>query len=142
MYRSQSLYEYAKSTISDKDVWPVFVPSYNRPNATLLKRLFSEPEFPIILCIRREQYDLYKTYEGKCPILLLDNVNDLSETREAIVQAAIPYYSNIFMFDNDISWIDYMIPSQTKTGKESMRASRTCYGQCTARPFAVLSFSG
>jgi hypothetical protein len=72
---------------------------------------------------------MYKQWEGKCPFLLLDGVNDLAETREAIVQAATPYYENIFMFDDDISWLDYMIPSNTKSGKESMRASRTCYGQ-------------
>lgn len=129
MYRSEMLYEYAKHHIPDKNVWPVFVPSYNRPNATLLKRLFSEPEFPIILCIRREQENMYSQYKGLCPFLLLDNVNDLSETREAIVQTASPYYDNIFMFDDDISWLDYMIPSLTKNGKESMRASRTCYGK-------------
>lgn len=127
LYRSQLLYEWAKN-LSDELVWPVFVPSYNRPEATLLKRLFSEPEFPIILCIRREQEEMYKAYQGKCPILLLDNVHDLGETREAIVKAATPYYENIFMFDDDISWLDYMIPSLTKNGKESMRPSRTCFG--------------
>lgn len=128
LYRSQLLYKWAKD-IPDEQVWPVFVPSYNRPEATLLKRLFSEPEFPIILCIRREQEEMYKAYQGKCPILLLDNVTDISETREAIVQAAAPYYENIFMFDDDISWLDYMIPSLTKNGKESMRPSRTCFGE-------------
>lgn len=129
MYRSQRLYVYARYGLDDKEVWPVFVPSYNRPNAKLLQRLISEPEFPIILCIRREQEEMYKAYKDKCPILLLDNVTDISETREAIIQAAYPYYENIFMFDDDISWLDYMIPSQTKTGKESMRASRTCSGK-------------
>lgn len=129
LYRSQLLYEFAKTQIGDLDVWPVFVPSYNRPDATLLRRLFSEPKFPIILCIRREQEEMYKAYQGRCPILLLDGVNDISETREAILQAATPYYENIFMFDDDISWLDYMIPSLTKNGKESMRPSRTCFGK-------------
>lgn len=129
MYRSEYLYEWAKENIPDEMVWPVMVPSYNRPDAKLLQRLFSEPEFPIILCIRREQEEMYKAYRGKCPILLLDNVHDLSETREAIVQSVAPYYDNIFMFDDDISWLDYMIPSLTKNGKESMRASRTCFGK-------------
>lgn len=53
-YRSELLYEYAKNNIRDKDVWPVFVPSYNRPEATLLKRLYSELEFPIVFCVFAE----------------------------------------------------------------------------------------
>lgn len=129
MYRSEFLYQYAIKAVSDEDAWPVFVPSYNRPNATLLKRLLSEPEFPIVLCIRREQEQMYSQYKNLCPIMLLDGVSDLSETREAIVQNASLYYDNIFMFDDDISWLDYMIPSETKSGKEAMRASRTCFGK-------------
>lgn len=72
---------------------------------------------------------MYKAYKGKCPILLLDGVRDISETREAILQSAALYYDNIFLFDDDVSWLDYMIPSLTKNGKESMRPSRTCFGK-------------
>lgn len=128
-YRSELLYEYAKEHIRDEDVPPVFVPSYNRPDAKLLQRLFVEPEFPIVLCVRREQEEMYSKYRGKCPFLLLDNVSDLSETREAIVQSVSPYYEHIFMLDDDISILDYNLPSLTKNGKPSMRSSKACYGK-------------
>ena len=129
MYRSEILYSWAKNAISDKEVWPVFVPSYNRPNASLIQRAFRESEFPMVLCIRREQQDLYDQYiqSGK-PYMILDNVHDISETREQIVANIPDYMDNIFMFDDDITWLDYMIPSQTKNGKDSMRPSKTCYG--------------
>lgn len=127
MYRSELLYNWVKQNPID-NVWPVFVPSYNRPNAKLLKRLDLEPEFPIVLCIRREQYDMYKQYQDKCGIMLLDRVNDISETRQQIISEAMKYYDNIFMMDDDITWLDFMIPSQTSSGKLSMRPSKTCYG--------------
>ena len=128
MYRSELLYDWAQKHISDQDVWPVFVPSYNRPNAVLLRRIFNEPEFPIVLCIREEEREKYKAYQDVAPIMYLHNVHDISETRECILENASKYYHNIFMFDDDIGRLDYMIPSKTKNGKDSMRPSRTCFG--------------
>lgn len=125
-YRSESLYAFVKE--NPISPWPVFVPSYNRPDAPLLKCALQEPEFPIVLCIREEQAELYAKYKNKIPILYLQDVNDISQTREQILQQASKYYDQIFMMDDDISWLDYMIPSKTKSGKESMRASRTCFG--------------
>lgn len=127
-YRSELLYEYAKEHIPDKDVPPVFVPSYNRPNACLLQNAVKE-SFPLILCIRREQSDMYRGYAGKLPMLLLDGVSDLAETREQIVQRASDFCDHIFMLDDDISLLDYQLPSKTKNGKDSMRPSSTCYGR-------------
>ena len=129
MYRSELLYKYAQEHIRDQDVFPVLVPSYNRPTATLLQKALLEPEFPLVLCIRREQEELYAQYKGRLSIMILDNVSDLSQTRESIVQQVSPYYSDIFMLDDDISLLDYQFPSLTKNGKESMRPSSTCYGK-------------
>lgn len=128
MYRSELLYEWAKNNIKDEDVWKIFVPSYNRPNASLLENAVKE-NLPLVLCIRREQAQMYARYEGKLPILYLDNVHDLAETREAIVQYAAAYCDNIFMLDDDISLLDYQLPSKTKNEKDSMRPSSTCYGR-------------
>lgn len=123
-YRSEYLYEYAKENIPDDAVYPVFVLSYNRPEAPILKHLLEEREFPIILCIRREQEELYKEWKDKCPFLLLDNVKDVSQTRKAIVDVATQYYDDIFMFDDKIDELEYLIPSPTRNGVLSMRSSR------------------
>ena len=123
-YRSEYLYEYAKEHIPDRDVYPVFVPSYNRPNAKLLEKALQEPSFPVILCIREEQEEMYRQYKNRIPIMLLRGVSDISETREQIIQQAASYYDNIFMMDDDISELDFLIPSKTKNGKDSMRSSR------------------
>ena len=124
MYRSQLLYEYAKEHIPDRDVPPILVPSYNRPDAVILQRLEKEPELPLILCIRREQEELYSRWKGKCAFLLLDNVHDIAETRAEIIRLTAPYLSQAFMFDDDINELDYLIPSLTKNGIESMRTSK------------------
>ena len=124
MYRSQYLYEYAKGHIRDEDVPPILVPSYNRPDAKLLEKLLTEPELRIILCIRREQEELYSRWKGKCEFLLLDNVHDIAETRAEIVRLVSPYLKQAFMFDDDINELDYLIPSLTRNGVEAMRTSK------------------
>ena len=60
--------------------------------------------------------------------MLLDNVYDIASTREAIRQAATPYCENIFMFDDDIDELDFLIPSKTRNGVSAMRTSRLCNG--------------
>lgn len=123
-YRSELLYEYAKEHIRDQDVPPVFVPSYNRPDATILRRLLVEPEFPIVLCIRREQEELYAQWKNKCSIMLLDGVNDIAQTRREIIRQVAPYVNRMFMFDDDITELDFLLPSTTKTGTKAMRTSK------------------
>jgi hypothetical protein len=123
-YRSELLYEYAKEHIRDQDVPPILVPSYNRPDAKLLQRLLVEPELPVILCVRREQEELYSRWKDKCAFLLLDNVHDIAETRAEIVRQVSPYLNQAFMFDDDINELDYLIPSLTRNGVESMRTSK------------------
>lgn len=137
MYRSELLYQYAKEHISDRDVPPVLVPSYNRPDAKLLQRLLIEPEFPIILCIRREQETLYSQWKDKCAFLLLDNVHDIAETRAEIIRQVSPWLKTAFMFDDDINELDYLIPSLTRNGVESMRSSKLNTGY-TARFMDIL----
>ena len=136
-YRSELLYEYAKEHIRDQDVPPVLVPSYNRPDAKLLQRLLVEPELPIILCIRREQEEMYSRWKGKCHFLLLENVHDIAETRAEIIRLVSPWLKTAFMFDDDICELDYLIPSLTCNGKEAMRVSK-CDGNQRPRHIDVL----
>ena len=122
MYRSQLYFEEAKKRFSDEDVPPIFVPSYNRPDPVILKHLEVEPELKIVLCIRREQYEMYKKWQGKVySIMLLDNVHEIGETRQRIIENIGDSFDQIFMWDDDMLRIDYTLPSITSKGTKAMR---------------------
>ena len=128
-YRAQYLYEYAINNIADNQVFPVFVPSYSRPNATILtEHLRVDNSLPIILCVREEQLDLYKQWWSTVPILPLKNVHDVSETRQAILEEGSKWYENIYMFDDKLNELEYLIPSYTSGGKPAMRSSHLTTG--------------
>lgn len=123
MYRSLELYN--KTQIEDFDIFPICVPTYNRPNPPIISSLEQFPELPIILFIRNtdEQKNLYKHLKKKCRIVCLNDVHDLGETRRAIVNWCIKNkISNIFMFDDDIKGVDFLYPYETCNGTLCMRA--------------------
>lgn len=125
MYRSQELYNKVKN--SDSKIYPICVPSYNRPDPVILESLNVYPELPIVLFIRntKEQKAMYRKWRGKCKIVLLDDVHDLGETRAAIVNWCIENrISNIFMMDDDIDELDFLYPHETRNGVVCMRAAR------------------
>lgn len=130
MYRSQELYEKVKDM--DMQLYPICVPTYNRPNPVIMKSLEAFPELPIILFIRndREQKKLYSKWRKKCRIVLLDDVHDLGETRAAIINWCIEHrIPKIFMMDDDITELDYLYPHETKNGTLCMRSSRQNEGK-------------
>lgn len=124
MYRSEFLFNQVNYLIDDNEVFPICVPSYNRPNSLLLR--YAE-KLPMVLFIRREQEELYSQYKGKCKIVLLDDVFDIGTTRAAIVNWAIENdIDNIFMMDDDITNGDFMVPGKSSvSNKEFMKAYRT-----------------
>ena len=132
MYRSQELYEKVKDM--DMQLYPICVPTYNRPNPVIMKSLEAFPELPIILFIRndREQKKLYSKWRKKCKIVLLDDVHDLGETRAAIINWCIDnHISRIYMMDDDVNKLDYLYPHETPGGTMCMRASRlNAGGKC------------
>ena len=132
MYRSEVLRKNIDDLVDDSEVYPICVPSYNRPNASVLKYC---KEVPIVLFIRREQEDLYKDYKNLCKIVLLDNVEEIAGTRQAIVDwARNNGISNIFMLDDDITCTDILVPSISSTShNEFMRLQKTINGQ----PYSV-----
>ena len=130
MYRSQRLYNQVKD--ADFKIFPICVPSYNRPNPYILKSLDTYPELPIVLFIRNtlEQKKLYKHCRDKCKIVLLNDVENIGQTRRAIVDWCIQQrISNIFMLDDDINELDYLYPHETKNGNTCMRAARQNTGR-------------
>lgn len=132
IYRAQLLRQHINTLVKDTDVFPICVPSYNRPNAPVLRYV---DIIPITLFIRREQEELYKDYKDKCNIVLLDNVTEIGTTRKAIVDWAISKgYSDIFMMDDDISCTDYLLPSVSSTSSnEFMRLNKTIQG----KPYSI-----
>lgn len=130
MYRSQKLYKEVKN--EDFDIFPICVPSYNRPDPVILRALDEYPELPFILFIRntKEQKTLYKHWRGRCRIVLLDDVENIGQTRRAIVdwciQNRIP---SIFMMDDDIDELDFLYPHETNNGNVCMRAARQNMGR-------------
>ena len=128
-YRAQYLYEYAVESIKDDQVFPVFVPSYSRPTATILtEHLRVDNTLPIVLCVREEQLDMYKQWWSVFPILPLRGVHDVSETRQAVLEEAGKWYDNIYMFDDKLNELEYLIPSYTSGGKPAMRSSHLTTG--------------
>lgn len=124
MYRAEVLYNNIDSLIKDDEIFPICVPSYNRPNAPFLKYV---DQLPVVLFIRKEQKDLYKEYQNRCYMVGLEDVEEIGQTRKAIIDWAISnHISNIFMIDDDISHLSFLMPStSTKSDKEFMRMYST-----------------
>lgn len=120
MYRAEILYNHIDTLIKDDEIYPICVPSYNRPNAPFLKFV---DNLPVILFIRREQEELYKDYKDRCKIVLLDNVEEIGQTRKAIVDWAIKHnISNIFMLGDDVTLLSFMMPGKSsQSDKEFMK---------------------
>lgn len=119
MYRAEKqAREYCKK-IKDQDLYPICIPSYRRPDAILIKKLYNDyPELNVILFVRKENYQEYEKYSDKFKIVKLKNVSNIGETRAAIVKYCWDKeIDNIFMFDDDIHLLDFMQPSVTKKRK-------------------------
>ena len=125
-YRAELLYNNIDKLIQDSEIFPICVPSYSRPNAPFLKYV---DDLPVVLFIRKEQKDLYKQYQDKCHIVQLEDVEEIGQTRKAIVDWAIRNkLSNIFMIDDDISHLSYLLPGKSsKSDKEFMKMYSTIY---------------
>lgn len=127
MYRSQYLFDHIDELIDDDEVWPICVPSYNRPDASFLQYV---DNVPVILFIRKEQAVLYKQYKGRCRIVKIDGVEEIGQTRAKIVDWAAEHgYDNIFMLDDDILHLTFNQPAQTSSGKWAMKRYTTITNQ-------------
>lgn len=136
MYRSEELYQKIDKMIPNDKIYPVCIPSYSRPNAKLL-HLIKNEDIPVILFIRKEQYNIYKEYEGVFKIVKLNNVNNIGQTRNAIIRYCIKNkIPKIFMLDDDINLCDFTLPSLTSGGKKAMRPYCThTGGSYTVKPY-------
>lgn len=130
MYRSEKLYLTIDNIIPDSEVYPICIPSYNRPEAKLLKELKRNGNgLRVILFVRKEQYELYSQYSDVFKIVKLKNVANIGQTRNAIVRYCVKSrIPKIFMLDDDISLCEFIVPSITSEGHKALRPYYTHKG--------------
>lgn len=121
-YRTETWLQQANNKLTI----PVCISSYNRPDAPIFSHLQDFNQNELYIFIRKEQRKLYKDVSkiGKL-VMLPDWVYEIGTTREAIVQwAQQNNYSNIFMLDDRIIAVNYLVPKTAKTGKQSLTAPK------------------
>ena len=139
MYRAHKMAKWCSKHMKDSEIFPICIPSYNRPEATLLKNLYTQNRYSVILFIRKEQYNLYKKYGDRFIIVKLKNVHDGGSTKAAIIRYCWKKgIDNIFLIDDDIRLLDFLEPAPTKNGKMVMRAHSTNTGRpCNVNAYAL-----
>lgn len=123
MYRTQKLAEKINSLISTDEIFPICIASYKRPDATLLKLLHKKKKLNVILFIRTEEYEDYASrYGDKFKIVRLKNVDNVGDTRRAILRWLWKHeIDECFLWDDDICELDFVYPSYTSGGNLAMR---------------------
>lgn len=120
-----------KHLTADSKIFPICIPSYSRPNATILHELKKDPKLPVILFIQDEQKELYKDWYAYFKIVRLKNVNNIGETRAKIVDYAYHKgYEHVFMFDDDISKFNYLVKGYTKKGSKKLMLNPIPINEC------------
>lgn len=131
MYRTENALISIKGRVSDKDIFPICIPSYNRVNSTLLRKLYNQGYGKeIYLFIRKEQYSMYEKYAKRFSTIKLKNAQDAGTTRRSIVNYAKHRgWKYIFMLDDDICMLDWVYPDYTKNGHLCLRPRSTNLGE-------------
>lgn len=107
--------------IHDSEIYPICIPSYQRPDATLLYELAKDPNIPAILFIRKEELPKYKKWSRRFKIVLLKDVHNLGETRAAIMRYCYTHgIKKIFMLDDDVQKFGYLVQGETKKGEKKL----------------------
>lgn len=122
-------YENAYNVIKDRK-FPIFIPSYNRPDTTTVKCLFNDmtPEYnyPVFLVVRESQKEDYsKNIKDRFGVKILsfpdEEINNLGAVRRTIVNWSQEHgFDTVFMFDDDIIELSYTFKGYT--GKGDLKA--------------------
>ena len=109
---------------------PVCILSYNRPDAPIFKsRLFDElfkDEIFVFIRNTEQAFEQYKDVGKHATLVPLpDWVMDVGQTRQAINDWAYNNcYEYIFVIDDRITKINFLVSSTSRTGKQSLVASK------------------
>lgn len=126
MYRAHKMAKWCSKNMDDSEIFPICIPSYNRPDATLLKNLYDQNRYEVFLFVRKEQYSMYSKYADRFKIIKLSNVHDGGSTKAAIIRYCWhKNIDNIFLIDDDIRLLDFLEPAHTSGGKLVMRVHST-----------------
>lgn len=107
--------------IPDSKLFPVCVPSYQRPDAPILYELKKDPRIPVILFVRKTEKERYAKWKKYFKIVYLSGVSNIGETRRAIVKYLYKNgVSGCFMMDDDIPKFGYLVKGYTKTGNKKL----------------------
>lgn len=117
---SNKLYNEAYDIVKDR-LFPVVIPSYNRPECGFLKWVTKivQPgyEYPIFMVVRQSQKELYEAseyvkYNDYIHIKALPDemIDDIGKVREQIVNVFSKKYDCLFMFDDDITNFCHSVP--------------------------------
>lgn len=116
---------------SEKDLFPIFVPTYNRMNDLRVEdKIFShfneEAYNKIQFVVREEQYKQYKRSYPMCNYLVIPKgqVSGLGSTRNFIIDYCvshrIPYAIDM---DDDIKYISYIFVAISQSGEKTSHHS-------------------
>ena len=121
MYRTEKLAKRLKKHPIDLD--PICIASYARPDAILLKELCKNDIYKgSFLFVRKEEYKDYEQWSEFFHIVTLKNVDNVGDTRKKVIKYCIKQgMDNIYLLDDDINELQYLIPSVTANGTECMR---------------------
>jgi len=107
---------------------PVFVPSYQRPDAIFLKRSLLY-EFPLYVFVREEEAKDYAWLKKRpdTHLIKLKKVFNIGETRQKMLNyARSKGIDRIFMIDDDVGRLDFSVWDEEK---QFVRASGTIMGK-------------
>lgn len=100
----------------------VLIPSYNRPNSRIFEKLKSIG-LEVYVFVRKEQYTLYReSLPPEMNLIKLSNVNDIGQTRNAMVRwAKSKRIEWAFMLDDDIQKVERLSKKPDGSGWNSTR---------------------
>lgn len=121
MYRTEKLAEKLKNDPIQLD--PICIASYSRPEASLLHEMKQYSIFKgSLLFVRKEEYDIYEKWKDFFKIIKLSNVDNIGDTRRVLVNYCVKHgIDSMYLLDDDINEVQYLIPSRTSGGVECMR---------------------
>lgn len=139
MYRTEKFAAKFNNTPIRLD--PICIASYARPDALLMNELSKNPMFKgSLLFVRKEEYAIYEKWSDFFKIVKLKNVDNVGDTRRLVVNYCTSHgMENIYLFDDDVNELQYLIPSRTPSGAECMRASYVVHHtKKTVDPIALM----
>jgi hypothetical protein len=129
----ENCYEIVSNNNNNNNKYPLFIPSYNRPDPVTVKTLFSkmndDSNYPVYVIVRESQREEYSKNIGNVPYVNImsfpDNeINNLGAVRRKVVD--ITYYGGhkgCFMFDDDIVGFGYTSKDYTAHGDPKAKES-------------------